>query len=265
MVLSMFLISVLIPFKSSLSESTVIYGEYEYAMGDNDTKKDARRICLLEAQRRCLENAGTYLMSRIEIENHQLTKDELIAYTGGLVKSEIVNEEVKFSGPNMAIYIKVKSDINLSDLQSKMAEVRNNDSLSLKFISLQRDYDQLADKIRRLQDQLESVDSWESEKKVRTERAQVLGSLSKLENIRTEIEQKARVAIDNIELGMTREEVISLIGKPRVQSKNGHLNYGKVWVMIESGVVSCIIDAKCFRYYCDCIWYRTLERECIVK
>lgn len=58
-----------------------IYASYKYALGDSDTKSDAKRIAFIEAKRLCLEKAGVYLESNTEVLNSQLSKDEIKTYT----------------------------------------------------------------------------------------------------------------------------------------------------------------------------------------
>ena len=47
----------------SIAETKTIYASHEYIMGDNDSKNDARHMCFLEAKRKALEKAGTYISS----------------------------------------------------------------------------------------------------------------------------------------------------------------------------------------------------------
>jgi len=59
--------------------------------------------------------------------------------------------------------------------------------------------------------------------------------------------------IETAKLGMTAEEVIKAVGNPdsMIEWYSGNLKYryGDVWVVIESGVVSCLVDAKYFEKY----------------
>ena len=77
-------------------------------MGDNDTKNDAKRICFLEAKRLCIEKAGTYIESNSKVINGKLTRDEITTYAAAILKVEIVSEETKFIGENVAILMTVK-------------------------------------------------------------------------------------------------------------------------------------------------------------
>jgi len=58
----------------------------EYRMGDNDTRTDAKRLALLDAKRLALEQAGTYIESITEVKNLDISKDEIRAYTAGIVE-----------------------------------------------------------------------------------------------------------------------------------------------------------------------------------
>ncbi|MDH4162559.1 MAG: hypothetical protein OEW15_07695, partial [Nitrospirota bacterium] len=64
-----------------------IEAENLYHMGDNDSKLDARRISTQEAKRKALELAGTYVASLTEVKDYRLTKDEVTAYTAGIIET----------------------------------------------------------------------------------------------------------------------------------------------------------------------------------
>ena len=57
------------------AEIKMITATHTYKMGDNDSRNESRRICFLEAKRSVLEKAGTYIESRTEVRNYQLSKD----------------------------------------------------------------------------------------------------------------------------------------------------------------------------------------------
>jgi hypothetical protein len=66
----------------SQAEKKTLYVDHKYVMGDNESKNDARRLCLFEAKRMIAEKAGTYIESRTHVLNLEATKDEifLISY-----------------------------------------------------------------------------------------------------------------------------------------------------------------------------------------
>ena len=120
-----FFILILIPC-TSLADSKIILAEHKYVMGDNDSKNDARRMCFLEAKRRVLEKAGTYIESRTEIKNFRLTKDEIYAYAAALLKVDIVKEEWKFIGENMAILISLKAEVDMNSVEKQLAKIKKD-------------------------------------------------------------------------------------------------------------------------------------------
>ena len=75
---------------SSVAETKTIFVDHKYVMGDNDSKNDARRMCFLEAKRKVLEKAGTYIESHTQVSNYRLTKDEISAYSAALLKVDTV-------------------------------------------------------------------------------------------------------------------------------------------------------------------------------
>ncbi len=74
--------------------------------------------------------------------------------------------------------------------------------------------------------------------------------------------ENIKPAVENIELGMTPDEVIKVAGKPRyiIEWYTGNLkyNYRNLWVVIENGAVTCLVRSKDFKEF----WGRSdYERE----
>ena len=107
----LFFVLILLP-SLSFGKVKTIHASHKYIMGDNDSKNDARKMCFIEAKRKALEMAGTYIKSSTEIKNLQLTKDEITIYSSALLKVETVKEEWKFIGENLAVFLTVKADVD---------------------------------------------------------------------------------------------------------------------------------------------------------
>lgn len=75
--------------------------------------------------------------------------------------------------------------------------------------------------------------------------------------------------LENVKLGMTAEEVIKAVGNPdsMVEWYSGNLKYkyGDVWVVIESGAVTCLVDAKYFEKYWGRSDYQNRNPRAIYK
>jgi hypothetical protein len=238
-------------------------------MGDNDTKNDAKRICFILAKRRCLEKVGTYIESETEIRNFSLTKDEIRTYSAALTKVEVVKEETKFEGESIAIFMTVKAEVDTDSMGRKIQQIRADKSLQTKIKNQQQQVDALERRIRGLQKDLAASD-YEKAVKIRRERKQTFDALDDVSKIKYDMSRKTQLAVENVEILMTPEEVIRVAGPPRATSYP-HLNYGNVWVVFENGVVNCIVDANCFRYinnlqkYHDSYWNRCGAGVGIIK
>jgi len=111
------------------AEIKVIEAENTYAMGDNDSKVDARRIATQEATRKALELAGTYVASLTQVKEYRLSKDEVTTYTAGVVETEIVSEDMRGTTRHPEIYIKARCKIDTNVLLEQIDRYRENQEL----------------------------------------------------------------------------------------------------------------------------------------
>lgn len=240
--------------------SETVFASYKYTMGDNDTKNDARRICFLEAKRLAIEKAGTYIESSTEIKNFSLTRDEIKAFAGAIVKVEIASEKIKFVGENQIIFMTVKADVDISSFRERVKQIKSDSELEKKVIDQQRQLQGLEDKLKSLQQQLTTRNVDEAIA-IRKERVEAFGKIDELEKIKFTIQSATKSAIENIERGMTPDEVRRIAGEPRSTDKCSSVfswNYGRAWVMFIGGVVGCVIHVDKFTGSCgDCGYYRT--------
>jgi hypothetical protein len=248
------------------SANETIYASYKYAMGDNDTKNDAKRICFLEAKRLAIEKAGTYIESATEIKNFQLTRDEIRTFAGAIIKVDIASEKIEFVGENPTIFMTVKAEVDIESFRERVKQIKGDRELERKIKDQQAQLQTMENKIKDLQKQLAAKDP-EGAINVRRERKEAFDTIDELEKIKLDIRTKTRVAAQNVELGMTPEEVIRLLGEPRAISYPYGLryNYGNVWIVFESGVVSCLIRAEYFEAWLERKDYRRENPKAIIK
>ena len=252
---------------TSLAAAEINYATHKYIMGDNDSKNDARRMCFLEAKRKAIEKAGTYIESLTEVKDARLTKDEVRAYSSALLKVETVKENWKLVGDNMAVILKVKADVDTSHILKELSKIKGDSSVQVKIMAQQMRLKDLESKVVVLQKQLGRVDAPKAAT-LRKDRNVVFRQIDELEAkkiaILSKIESKTRDAIKLVERGMTREEVKSLVGEPRSFQcfAGNYWNYGKVWVLFEGGIVSCLIKSNCSTPCWKCGNY---QQTCIVK
>lgn len=115
--------------ESANAEIKVIEADSSYIMGDNDSKIDARRIAVQEAKRKALDTAGTYIESLTEVKNMALSRDEVRAYSAGILEAEIVSEDMKGTAEHPEIFIKVKCRIDTSTLMEQINNFKKNEDL----------------------------------------------------------------------------------------------------------------------------------------
>lgn len=268
--ISLLFIIIFLSFSSSAySVSESVFASYKYTMGDNDTKNDAKRICFLEAKRLAIEKAGTYIESSTEIKNFNLTRDEIKTFAGAIVKVEIASEEIKFVGENQIIFMTVKADVDIGSFRERVKQIKSDSELEKRVIDQQRQLQGLEDNLKKLQQQLTSKNVDEVVT-LRKERVEAFGKMDELEKIKYEIRSKSK-SVENIELGMKPQEVLGLIGTPRAQDQhylhkdNLRFNYGNIWIVFESGVVSCIVRGDIFQNNMDCSFYRNYKKTGVIK
>lgn len=252
----------------------VIYASYKYIVGDNDTKNDAKRICFIEAKRRCLEKAGTYIESQTVVRNYKLTKDEIRAYAAAIVKVEVVSELVEFQHETLAIFMTVRAEVETSELNKRIREIKNDRALQKKLSEQENQLDRLERKIRELQKKT-FLSNTPGISEIRKERKKTFSNLDKWERLRRQTMANKRrkniQALGNVKENMTAYRVKYMIGKPYTTffsdrkidgtfdvacGYNG--DYGNVYILYmstESSLypgydkhmnVQCMIDARCF-------------------
>lgn len=222
-----------------------IHASYKYTLGDSDTKSDAKKIAFIEAKRLCLEKAGSYIESNTEVLDFRLSKDEIKTYTGGILKVAIVSEEFKAIGETLTLFMEVKAEVVLNEVRDSLKRVREDRKFAATVKDQEKQLQSLEDKIRKLQQQLSNND-FEKTAIIRQERKAVFTKIDELERIKSEIKSKTVLAIENIEIGMTKTEVIKLVGQPRSKDSLGSFNYGNVWIIFEGGLVGCLVKTEDF-------------------
>jgi hypothetical protein len=273
LMVGLFLAVIFWPVQSS-ARPHIIYASYKYIVGDNDTKNDAKRICFIEAKRRCLEKAGTYIESQTVVRNYQLTSDEIRAYAAAIIKVEIVSELVEFQNESLIIYMTVRAEVEEDELKKKIREIRNDRALQRKIKEQESQLDRLERKIRDLQKKTFLSDV-PGVSEIRKERKKTFNDIDKWERLRRQTVANKRKknirAFRSVRENMTAYRVSYLIGNPYTtyfsdQKIDGTYDvacgyngdYGNVYVLYTSTESSfypgydkhmnakCMIDARCF-------------------
>lgn len=221
----------------SYAKTETVFCDYKYVMGDNDTKHDAKKIAFIEAKRRCLEKIGSLLESETVVSSSQLTKDQVRAYALGLLKTDIVSEELSPSGENMSVLVKVKAEYDSAAITAKLQEILSDRDKLREYKKAQEQVTALENQVISLQKELSKAKTEGEISQLRQERK---AAFQQYQLIEARIENLTTSAIEQIKEGMTENEVMQLLGQPRSKSDcsgTAGLNYGRIWVVLQDGVV----------------------------
>ena len=108
----------------SFAETKTFVEEYTYQASEADSKLSSRVIALEQVKRQLLEKLGTYLETETEINNYQLTKDQIITLSAGIVRTEIIDE--KWDGKIYSLKAQITADPkDVANSLEKMHQDRN--------------------------------------------------------------------------------------------------------------------------------------------
>lgn len=208
----------------AFATSQTITATHTYVMGDNDSRNDARRLCFLEAKRKVLEQAGTFIQSSSEVINFQLTKDQMTSYSAAIVSVETVNEAFGYKDGQGTITLTVKADVDTEDVRKRLAAIANDGTVQKQIDEQQKKLRLLEDTIERLGSQIAKTPTSQVSE-LRKERNVVFSGIAELEKI--QIVAKERIDIESdkdceiaekmkryVLKGMTKPEVENILGPP---------------------------------------------------
>jgi len=161
--------------------------EYNYQASEIDSKVSSRTIAIEQVKRLLLEELGTYLESKTEVINFQLTKDQITSLTAGIVKTEITAEE--WDGKTYHLIAKIAAD---PDEVIKSVDILRKDQ----------------EKIKELEDVNKKADN-------------ALKEVARLKK-ELEISKKDKVKIDQYNEAVQELTAAELVEKGVTLSKKGH-------------------------------------------
>ena len=141
--------------RSTWAESKVFVESYRYNAGEADSKLTCRTVSLLEVKRLLLEKLGTYLESRTEVKDFQITKDEILSLTAGIVKTEILKEE--WDGETYTLTARIEASPD--DLAKAINSLRRQQDRAEKIRQLGEINEESLDQLSDLKSQMEQLQS----------------------------------------------------------------------------------------------------------
>ena len=104
-------------FSPVYADTKTIISEAIYSMGDGETPSSAEAMVLEKAKQRALEEAGTYVESYTHVRNLDLTIDEIKTIAGGVMKTEIVEQNRALEGSGTRFYIKIRALVTTDKIE----------------------------------------------------------------------------------------------------------------------------------------------------
>ncbi len=125
-------------------EVDTIVAEGRYIMGDRDSRQDAKEYALLDAKKKVMEQAGTFLRSSTTVQNYQMSEQEIQAYTAGLIRTEILEEHFEPLGETMAAVVKIRAVVDPREVEALARNMEQEGEKADDISQLQGEYHQLA-------------------------------------------------------------------------------------------------------------------------
>ena len=129
-------------------------GVGDYIMQRDQTPDFAIQNAKMYAARNATESAGIAVINLKEVQQHKLTKDEIITFTAGIVKIDTINVETILLNENESGYIKyivtVKAQIDTDELNAKIDEwLKRGDDERKKLIEQNKQMQQMIDDLQK--------------------------------------------------------------------------------------------------------------------
>jgi len=156
------------------AEIKTITATGEYRMGDNDTRIIAKQLALQDAKRLALERVGTYLESVTEVKSFGVARDELNAYTAGIVEVTELSTKDVLEGITHIIRVEVTAKIDTSVVARQIDALRKNERAKAELMKVREDRDQLRQEVETKTRELASLKSRDEAATIAKQRQQLI-------------------------------------------------------------------------------------------
>ena len=113
--------------ESNTPERLVVVITEHYALGDNDSRLDARRLALESAKRRASELAGTYIETETRVTGNQISKDEIRTLSAAYMETSLLGErfELDTTGKQQLV-LTVHADLDKTVIRKRIESLLQN-------------------------------------------------------------------------------------------------------------------------------------------
>jgi tetratricopeptide (TPR) repeat protein len=164
----------------ALAEMKTFIKEYTYQASDEDSKNSSRTVALREIKRLLLEELGTYLESETEVQNFQLTKDQITTLTAGIVQTELIEE--KWNTENLKYWLKARITADSGEVIKSIDSLRKDRQKTKELEEIRKRSDELLKENERLRKVLATTGTkHEQEKAAHSRNVKELNAIEWLE------------------------------------------------------------------------------------
>jgi tetratricopeptide (TPR) repeat protein len=151
--LAIFILTLIGGFTDSAMASSMTYQrDYSYQASEADSKLSCRTLALEQVKRLLLEELGSYLVSNTEVKDFQISRDQVIAITAGIVRTEVLKE--KWDGSTYYIVAKITTDP--SHVAKAIDELRKDKQGLGELEEVKRKTEELRMELEKLREELKS-------------------------------------------------------------------------------------------------------------
>lgn len=155
----------------------VVTASGEYRMGDHDTRADAVRLAVEAAKRQALEQVATYLESVTEVQNMDVTRDDIRTYTAGVVMVLDQKISTRLEGDTVVIHADLTAQVDPNEVAQAITALRENESAKNELVALRAETDQLHQQLDAANQALATAVSPEQVQALSQQRQDVLNQL----------------------------------------------------------------------------------------
>ncbi len=155
----------------------VVTASGEYRMGDHDTRADAVRLAVEAAKREALERVATYLESVTEVQNMDVTRDDIRTYTAGIVMVLDQKITTTLEGETVVIRADLTAQVDPNEVAQAITALRENESAKTELAALRTETDQLHQQLDAANQALATAVSPEQVQALSQERQDLLNQL----------------------------------------------------------------------------------------
>ena len=155
----------------------VVKASGEYRMSDHDTRNDAVRLAVEAAKRDALEQVATYLESVTEIQNMDVTRDDIRTYTAGIVM--VLDQQIttRLEGQTVVVRADLTAQVDPDEVAQAITALRDDESARTELAALRSETDQLRNQLDAANQALANAPSPEQVRALSQERQELLNQL----------------------------------------------------------------------------------------